>query len=455
MIIAYITQQSNEHRFCKTEIKPLSCNIGGGDGSSCNIVVDTKQRFQKHMGFGGAFTEAALAAVSVLSPKERKKAIDAYFSETGLCYNLARIPMHSTDFGKRPRVYIADGDKQLKTFDVSWDEGRFDFYKQCREASGELFTLVSTWSPPAFMKSNNELQHGGKLLDEYKPAWAEYYCKFIKALDERGIKVDALTVQNEPEAVQRWESCIYTAEEEGLFIRDYLHPALVKYGLDDTRIVLWDHNRDALVRRVLSSFAIDGVRDLVWGIGYHWYCSEKSDNLSTVHAICPDKPLFLTECCVELAHDSTTGEQSYAGVWEHGERYAKQMINDFNNYSQGWIDWNMYLDETGGPTYVSNFCEAPIMIDKTTGDIMYMSSYYYIGHFSKFIKAGAVRVYCGNDCEKQLYSTAYVNPNGNKVIVILNTSDCRRDIILTIDGKATKFNICPHAIMTVVSEDND
>lgn len=453
MITAYVTQKSSDVRFSKTVIKWQKRPIGGGDGKCCNIVVDTTQKFQTHMGFGGAFTEATLAAVSVLPEAKRKEVIDAYFSENGLRYNLARIPMHSTDFGTRPRVYIEDGDAELKTFDVSWDNARFDFYKECRAVSGGFFTLLSTWSPPAFMKSNNELQHGGKLLDGYKDAWANYYCKFIEAMNERGIKIDALTVQNEPEAVQRWESCIYTAEEEGEFIRDHLYPALVAHGLDDTKIVLWDHNRDGVVRRVLSSFAVDGVRDLVWGIGYHWYCSEKYDNLSAVHAICPDKAMFLTECCVELAHDSTTGKQSYAGVWEHGERYAKQIINDFNNYSQGWIDWNMCLDETGGPTYVSNFCEAPIMIDKNTGEIMYMSSYYYIGHFSKFIDVGALRVFCGNDCPKQLYSVAYVNPDGNKIVVIENTSSLRREIILTVDGEAAKFVIRPHAIMTLVIDD--
>ncbi len=450
MITAYVTQKSSDKHFNKTSIRSQRQPVGGGSGKVYNVVVDSAQKFQTHMGFGGAFTEAALEAVSVLPAEKRKEVIDAYFSKDGLCYNLARLPMHSTDFSSRPKIYVEEGDKDLKTFDVSWDEARFNLYKECRETSGGFFTLVSTWSPPAFMKSNNRLQHGGKLLDEYKQPWAQYYCKFLEALKERDIYVDALTVQNEPEAVQRWESCEYTAEDEGLFIRDYLHPALVRSGFENTKIVLWDHNRGPIVRRVLSSFALKGVRDLVWGIGYHWYCSEKSDNLSAVHAICPDKAVFLTECCVELAYDSTTGKASYAGVWEHGERYARHIINDFNNYSQGWIDWNLYLDEQGGPNYVKNFCEAPIMIDKNTGEIAYMSSYYYIGHFSKFIKPKAVRVYCGNDCEKQLYTVAYINPDGEKIIVIENTSSRRRELNLSADGEYAKFVIRPHAIMTLV-----
>ena len=109
----------------------------------------------------------------------------------------------------------------------------------------------------------------------------------------------------------------------------------------------------------------------------------------------------------------------------------------------------MYLDETGGPTYVSNFCEAPIMIDKNSGQISYMSSYYYIGHFSKFIEPGATRVYCGNDALSNLYSVAYVNPDGKKIIVIENTASRRRTVTLTVDGCGTRFNLRPHSIITL------
>ena len=448
MITAYVTQKTSLNHFREVKIRPLKSNFGGGP---CNVVVDTSQRFQKHMGFGGAITEAAWRAASVLPAAERKKVVDAYFSKDGLCYNMARIPIHTTDFSAEPRTYVAEGDSELSSFDMSWDRGRFDFYLECRQAAGgSLFTIAAPWSPPGWMKDNGEVQHGGKLLDEYKGSWAQYCCKFAKGLADLGIKVDAMTVQNEPEAVQRWESCIYTAEEEALFIRDYLHPALVENGLADIKLVLWDHNRDAVVRRAATSFSIEGVRDLVWGIGYHWYCCDKSENLSVVHALYPEKALFLTECCVELAYDSTTGKSSYAGVWEHGERYGRQIINDLNNYSQGWIDWNIFLDEEGGPTYVGNFCEAPVMIDKHTGAVSYMSSYYYIGHFSKFIAPGATRVYCGNDALSMLYTVAYENPDGKKIVVIQNTSSKRREITLTVDGKGTAFTVRPHSIMTLV-----
>lgn len=446
MLTAYLTQKSSKLFFKKVNLRSPKPNEGGG---AFNVVVDTTQHFQRFRGFGGAFTESAQLVCSSLSEQKQQELIDAYFSEDGLRYKLARIPMHTTDFAKTPRTYVQDGDESLDTFNMDWDEARFEFFRRCNQRAGGLFVMVATWSPPAWMKDNNEAQHGGKLLDRYKPAWAEYYCRFIEQLRERDINVDCLSVQNEPEAVQTWESCIYTAEEEALFLRDYLVPTLKKHNLD-VKIVLWDHNRDAVVRRVLSSFSVEGVRDLVWGIGYHWYCSTQSGNLSMVHAIAPDKALFLTECCNELAHDSTTGKCSYVGLWEHGERYGKQIINDFNNYSEGWIDWNICLDMQGGPTYVGNFCEAPIMVDAANDAIHYMASYYYIGHFSKFITVGATRVYCANDAREQLYSVAFVNPDGTIVTIIENTSSRRRSITLTVDGKGTSFVLRPHSIITIL-----
>lgn len=445
---AFLTTEGRP--FQAVSLPSTKASFGGGDH---NIVVDTSCRFQTHMGFGGAFTEAAYLATEALTEEGKREVIDAFFSKDGLCYNLARIPMHSTDFSERSRTYVEEGDDTLATFDISWDIPRLEFFKRCEERAGGLSTLLSTWSPPAYMKTNGILHHGGKLKEGYRRLWAEYFCKFIEEAGKLGVHFDMMSVQNEPEAVQTWESCIFTAEEEAYFIRDFLVPALRRHGIENMGIILWDHNRDGVVRRALNSLKIEGVRELVYGIGYHWYCCDRSENLSALHALYPDKHLFLTECCVELAHDSTTGKASYVGRWEHGERYGKNIINDLNNYSEGYIDWNLCLDERGGPNHVGNFCEAPVMIDRKSKKIMYMSSYYYIGHFSKFIRAGAVRAYSGTDVEKDLYTVAYVDPSGEKIIVIENTADKDLHATLTIDGKGMDIFIPAHSIQTVLVDE--
>ena len=219
MIKAFITQNQATNYFKEANIRPLKGNFGGG---GCNVVVDTSQRFQKHMGFGGAFTEAAWRAVSVLPEAEKRRLSTPIFRKAGFATTLREFPCTRPTFQSSLVPTSRTATRNLKLSTPSGDGGRFEFYKQCREASDGLFTLISPWSPPAFMKDNNKPQHGGKLLGEYREAWANYYCKFIEDLRSRGITVDALTVQNEPEAVQIWESCIYTPEEEGYFIRDYL-----------------------------------------------------------------------------------------------------------------------------------------------------------------------------------------------------------------------------------------
>lgn len=441
----YLTREGRP--FEQAALPPLEENFGG---SAHNIVVDTSQLFQKHMGFGGAFTEAAFLAAAELDEEGKRELVDAFFSKDGLCYNLARIPMHSTDFSPRSRMYVEEGDRELDSFDISWDIPRLEFFKRCALRAGGLKTMLSTWSPPAYMKTNGIVCKGGKLKDDYRQLWAEYFCKFIEAAGSIGVGFDMMSVQNEPEAVQTWESCIYTAEEEAEFIRNFLVPTLRKHGLEGIEILLWDHNRDGVIRRALNSFKLDGVRELVSGIGYHWYCCDRSENLSAVHALYPEKHLLLTECCVELAHDSTTGKSSYAGSWEHGERYGRNIINDFNNYSEGYIDWNLCLDERGGPNHVGNFCEAPVMIDRASKKIMYMSSYYYIGHFSKFIREGAFRAYSGTDVEKDVYTVAYLNPDGRIVVVVENASDKDMAATLSVNGRGASLSMPAHSIQTVL-----
>ena len=155
--------------------------------------------------------------------------------------------------------------------------------------------MASPWSPPAWMKTNNEMNRGGKLLPEYREAWAKYYTKFIRAYEKEGINIWGITVQNEPEAVQTWDSCIYTEHEERDFIRDYLGPIMHAEGLKDVKILIWDHNRDVIVRRAAGVLSDPEAAKYVWGTGFHWYVSEEFENVGKVHEMFPDKHLLFTE----------------------------------------------------------------------------------------------------------------------------------------------------------------
>jgi glucosylceramidase len=135
--------------------------------------------------------------------------------------------------------------------------------------------------------------------------------------------------------------------------------------------------------------------------------------------------------------------------WHYGEAYGRNMLTDFNNGTDGWTDWNVLLDEKGGPNHVGNFCFAPIHADVNTGKLMYMSSYYYIGHFSKFIRPGAKRIVSAAS-RGQLITTAFVNKDGKLAVVVMNDSNTKVPYSLWIKGKAAHTESLPHSIMTLV-----
>lgn len=435
-------------------------NISLGDNYSYNqdsIVVNSNVTFQKHMGFGGSFTEAAAHTLKNTTKENQENIIKAYFDkETGLKYNMGRTTIHGCDFSLEPYTYVEDGDLELKTFDMSRDDDAIiPMLNMAQNQAGEkLVLLCSPWSPPAFMKDTNDINHGGKLLKECYGNWARYMVKYIKTMIDKGMNIVMVSVQNEPEAKQTWASCIYDATEEAELACDYLYPELEKEGLADTvKIVIWDHNRDLIYRRVKESMSYINADERIWGVGYHWYCCDKSENLTMVHNEYPDMHILFTEGCVELVNVSgATSSKEAAGAWTHGETYGRNIINDFNNYSEGWIDWNLILNEQGGPNYVGNYCEAPIMVDRNTNEIMYNTSYYYIGHFSRYIEPGASRLQCMNDVEFGLFSVAYKNPDGTIIMVVQNESEKERNTAIVVDGKGVDVVLPGHSITTYVIE---
>ena len=415
------------------------------------VFVDPGHSFQTMLGIGGALTDASAETFAKLPKAQQQEFLSAYYSSTaGIGYTLARTSIHSSDFSSGSYTYVADQDAGLKTFSVKHDEQfRIPFIKQAMAAAGGKLTLyVSPWSPPAWMKDSGTMLRGGKLLPAYRQAWADYYVKFIKTYEQLGIPIWGLSVQNEPMATQKWESCIFTGEEERDFIKSYLGPTLAKSGLGGKKLIAWDHNRDLLYQRASTVLDDPQAAKYVWGIGYHWYetwtgSTMLFDNVRRVHEAYPDKNLIFTEGCVENFKLDRVSD------WALGERYGMSMIGDFNAGTVGWTDWNVLLDETGGPNHVGNFCFAPIIADTKAGKLIYTNAYYYIGHFSKFIRPGARRISASSNRDA-LQTTAFRNPDGSVAVVVMNQTDKPQDFQLWIAGQAAKTTSAAHSIMTMV-----
>ena len=414
--------------------------VQSGAGTGRKLKVLPEQTYQTVMGFGGAFTEAAAYTLSRISPQKREEVIRRYFDpQEGLGYTLGRVHIHSCDFALENYTYIEEGDVELNTFDISRDHQWVIplVHDAAKTAGKDITMLASPWSPPAWMKTNGDMNHGGQLKPEYREVWARYYTKFIQAYREAGIPIWGITVQNEPAAVQTWDSCIYSGEEERDFVRDHLGPTMHREGLADVQILIWDHNRDIMIERASAVLSDPEAAKYVWGTGFHWYVSEAFENVGKVHELFPDKHLLFTEGCQE------------GGEWFTGERYGRNIIGDLNNWNEGFLDWNLVLDETGGPNHVGNLCDAPIIADTTTDTLHYNSSYYYIGHFSKYIQPGAVRI--GLDTEApSLLATAFRNPDGSIAVVVQNESDEALPFALELGGEAANETLPAHSIATYI-----
>ncbi|CAN5308472.1 glycoside hydrolase family 30 protein [soil metagenome] len=449
-VIVYSTADSSNLRLSVTDTLSFKTLVQPLETQVC-VFVDPSKTFQTFLGIGGALTDASAETFAKLSQSKQQEFLRAYYNDTtGIGYTLARTTIHSSDFSSASYTYITEGDKELKSFNVNHDKQyRIPFVKQAIAAAGGKLTLfASPWSPPAFMKSNNDLAHGGKLKPEFYQSWANYYVKFIQAYQSEGIPIWGISVQNEPMATQRWESCVFTAEEERDFLKNNLGPTMHKEGLGDKKIIVWDHNRDLMVQRANTIFSDPEASKYAWGMAFHWYESwsggtEMYENVAKVHETWPDKNLMFTEGCAE----SFKAGGYYN--WSLGERYGRSMINDFNNGTVGWTDWNVLLDETGGPNHVQNFCFAPIHADTKTGDLIYTNAYYYIGHFSKFIRPGAKRISSAAS-RSQLLTTSFKNEDGKVVVVVMNQGNAKTTYNLCIGTSAAEVTILPHAIQTLV-----
>ncbi|MEP3371361.1 MAG: glycoside hydrolase family 30 protein [Maribacter dokdonensis] len=414
------------------------------------VFVHPEKQFQEFLGIGGAITDAAAEVFSSLSKDKQDELLHAYYSEEGINYNIIRTSIHSSDFGLGSHTYIEEGDKELKTFSIEKDrQKRIPMIKRAQALiNNDMVFYASPWSPPAFMKTNNNMLQGGKLLPEYNQAWANYYIKFIEAYEGEDIPVWGVTIQNEPMAVQRWESCIYTAEEERDFLKNYLGPTFEKAGMSDKNIVVWDHNRDLISHRANTIFDDLEAMKYAWGIGFHWYETwsggePKYDNLKNIKESFPTKNLLFTEGCQER-FDPTQYQR-----WSNAERYGNSMINDFNNGTVGWTDWNILLNENGGPNHVQNFCFAPIHANTKTNELIYTPSYFYIGHFSKFIKKGAQRV-STTTSRSSIESTSFKNPDGQLVTVVMNRTDEAITYKLLVDESEISYELPAHAMQTLI-----
>ncbi len=416
------------------------------DTEYCLINLHPDVTFQKVEGIGGAITEAAACAWSQLGEENRKKFVKMYFDpEEGIGYTLARFCMGSSDFAIDEYTYVEEGDMDLHTFDLSReDKYVVPLVKEAQKLAPQLRFFFAPWTPPLYMKDTDAVQ-GGHLKEECYDLYAQYFKKYILEMKKRGIDIWLATVQNETRHMQTWESCCYSPEQEKKFITDHLGPVLDELGI---KIMFYDHCKERVFERCKAMYEDPETAKYIYGIACHWYSGDHFGELSLARHKYPDKGIFMTECCTA---DSDVGLKITNDQID-AEKYAHELLGDLNAGLNGYTDWNIALDEVNGPYHNrSGNCAAPIICDKVNDQILCQTSYYYIGHFSKFIRPGAERIGISSYTDK-LEITSFINEDGKLATVVLNRTENEIPYILRTGGQLLDRVIPAHTIETVILE---
>ena len=345
-------------------------------------------------------------------------------------------------------MYAADDDpedRQLAAFDMSRPlRYVLPMYLQAQETAGRPIGMMFTpWSPPAWMKTNGSRTGGGRLKEECRALWAEYICRYLLEAKKAGMKPRFLSVQNEPKASQTWDSCLFTGAEEGQFIREHLFPALRRNGLDEVSILVWDHNKERAFDRVCETVCDAEMERMTDGVAVHWYSGDHFEALQMIRDRFPEKRIVFSEACVEYSLYKEDNQLQNARM------YAHELIGSLNHGLNVFLDWNLLLDEQGGPNHVGNFCDAPVMFNTRTGEMARNLSFDYIGHFSRYIRPGARRIGLSR-FSSALEITAAHNPDGSVCAVAMNPSAERISFFLRMNGRVWPVDLEGDSISTFV-----
>ena len=388
-------------------------DIRGIESQVVNIYPELS--YETFEGFGGAVTEAAGYIYSLMNDEQKKKVIETYFSPEKMNYRLVRVHMDSCDFSLGLYEAMSNSeDTELKSFSFERTEKYIlPMLEDAKKTAGENLKLMLTpWSPPAFMKTNGKRTGGGKLKPEYRKLWAEYICRYIREFQNRGFAVQRISIQNEPKAVQTWDSCLFTAEEEKSFLRDFLYPTMKSHGFENIEVFIWDHNKERIYERVRDTVD-EETREMVSGAAFHWYSGDHFEGLELVRRLYPELKLIMLESCLEY---SIFDEKNIESVTN---KLCHEIIGDLNHGMCAFYDWNLLLDEKGGPNHVGNYCHAPFLYDVEKKKLLPQKTQEQYEMFSHFICPGSVRVQTTKFTE-QIDTVAYRTPDGRIVLILLN-----------------------------------
>ncbi|CAH2051818.1 unnamed protein product, partial [Iphiclides podalirius] len=426
--IAYTTSKAGS-RFRKIEgsFQPMNLQL---ECCKTTLSVDPREKHQTVEGFGGAVTDAAAINWKSMPEELQQYLIDSYFSVKGLEYNMLRVPIGGSDFSTHPYAYneLPENDYKLSNYTLTTEDYKYKIpmiEAINKVATSPVHIVATTWSPPVWMKTNNMFSGFGRLKQEFFDAYALYHYKFIEKYEEAGLKVWAITTTNEPIdgyfGIASFNTLGWSIEKMGEWIVNNLGPTIRNSKYSNVKILAGDDQRFTIpfwfnVMLQKNPKALEYVD----GVGVHYYADRfvPPAVLYTVSKTHPDKFILATEAC---EGSFPWQEKVELGSWTRAVRYMEDILEDLNYNVVGWIDWNLCLDTRGGPNWANNFADSAVIVNKT--EFYKQPMFYAVGHFSKFIKRGSVRI---SVSEKKSFftssvsSVAFQNPEGSIVLVLFN-----------------------------------
>ncbi len=415
----------------------------GTPASGHTIRVDPGVLYQQFEGAGAAMTDSsAWLIMNKLRGPARRELLQNLFTRhgSGIGLSYLRVPMGASDFALQDYTYddlpAGQTDPALEHFSIEHDKAYIlPALKLAIEFNPQLGLLGTPWSPPAWMKKGAQL-HGSSLLPEFFQAFADYHVRFVQAYADEGVRIAAITPQNEPLfATDGYPTMYMSARDQQTFVRDHLGPALRAAGLE-TKILIFDHNWD-LADYPLTVLEDPAAAAFVDGVAFHCYGGDVLAQ-SQAHAQHPDKGIWFTECS--------------GGRWatDFGANLAwnvkNLVIGNFRNWGKSLLLWNLALDENDGPTNGGcENCRGVVTINSSKGQVIYNEEYYVLGHVTKFVDPGAYRVE-SNSGNGAPDNVAFLNPDGS--LVVMAYSDSAVDLNVAWNGKFFPYHLPAGGVVT-------
>lgn len=406
------------------------------------IFVDDTKKYQSMDGFGYTLTGGSATLLNKMLPENRKKILNELFStnDNGLIISYLRISIGASDLSSHIFSYndIAEGktDERIEHFSISEEEkDLLPVLKEIVAINPELKILATSWSPPSWMKSNQNSK-GGLLLPVYYDAFALYLVKYVHEMQKNGIRIDALTLQNEPLHPGNNPSLLMYPFEQANFIKNSLGPLFKKDNVT-TKILVYDHNADRpdyplqILNDVEASKYIDGS-------AFHLY-GGSVEAIGEVHEAFPDKNVYFTE-------QWTGAKGTFSGdlMWH----IKTLIIGATRQWCKTVLEWNLAADPQFEPHTDGGCTECLGALTINGNEVQRNVAYYIIAHASKFVRPNSVRIFSNQ--LGVISNVAFQTPDGKIVMIAINETDSEQVFVIRQKNESVEYRLPAKSVATLV-----